>query len=79
MTTSESIRWLATLPRWAAGCFAVIFLTCGIGIVLLDVAGSYTKNIPFLAFCATVSAIIYYAGDKLGWIMEIIANSLDRK
>ena len=75
--------WLATWPRCAGGSFALIFLGCAIGMVLghglFGRVGSYERYTLFLATCAILAAVVYYAGEKVGEMIEWFAEHKERK
>ncbi len=79
MTMAEVLRFLAALPGCAAGSFSLIFLLGAIGMVLMDEAGSYEKKTLFLATCAILASIVYYAGDRFGWMIDCFAEFKERK
>ena len=66
------------LVRMAAGIFAVIFIGGAIGFVLFVAQGNYEGNTLFLATCAVVSSVVCYIGDRLGWILDSLADSTER-
>jgi hypothetical protein len=75
----DSIRSFATYVRCTTCSFVIAFFGGGIALVLcVDEAGGYTKNIPFLALSATISAIVYYFGDRLGWALDCLAEYIER-
>jgi len=79
MTTSDALKLLALQVRCTGSTFALIFFGCALGMALCDGLGSYVTNILFLAISAVIAAIVYYAADTLGWLMESLPEYKSRR
>ena len=82
MTTAEVTKEIAKLVRRVSSYFALIFFGGAIGRVLgsflFEVAGSGVNKLLFLVTTTIVAAIIYYAGEGLGWVIDGFAVCKER-
>ncbi len=83
MSTPEVVRAIADLVRLTSGINALLFFSIAVGMVLgrclLGSACRYERDALFLAACATIAVVVYYAGQRLGGIIDWFAEFKEGK
>lgn len=83
MSAAEVIRGLAADVRQASSGFALIFFGIAIGLVLglvlFDVTGKDANHLRFLAACSIIVTVVYNVGEKLGWMIDCLADFQEGK